>query len=156
MVHALEESWRVLRPEGVLIDLRPIASNPLIEIMSDNAFKAAGHIDDSSCTADDLAADEALDHAVARGLFKPIEIAQFKFSLYWDSIESMQTYVEDSWSESQQIPSEVLMRAKELARKAGNPDKARIQRKLHLGAFDKISTEVELSRIIQHREDSAA
>lgn len=136
-MHALEESWRVLRPNGELIDLRPIASDPLVEIVSDRVSKSAGHLDDSRRRAGDLAADEAIDHVVDRGLFEQDGVKQFRFSLYWNSADEMQAYVEERWSNSAEIPSAVLRQAERLTKMAGHPIKARIQRKMHLATYGK-------------------
>ena len=36
MVHALREAWRVLVPGGCLIDLRPLAKDPPLEVIVDD------------------------------------------------------------------------------------------------------------------------
>lgn len=142
-MHALEESWRVLRPNGELIDLRPISSEPPVEIVSDRVSKSAGQLDDSRGRVNDLAADEALDGVVDRGLFEQDGVMQFRFSLYWNSTNDMQAYVEDRWSNSAEIPSAVLRQAEQLTKMAGDPVKARIQRKMHLATYGKMLIDVE-------------
>ena len=143
MVHALEESWRVLRPNGELIDLRPISSNPSVEIVSDGVSESAGLLDDSRGRANDLAADGALDQVVERGLFEQNGVKQFRFSLYWNSTDVMQAYVEERWSNSAEIPSAVLRQAEQLAKMAIDPVRARIQRKMHLATYGKMQIDIE-------------
>ena len=141
-MHALEESWRVLRPNGELIDLRPIASDPPVEIVSDKVSKSAGHFDDSRRRVGDLAADQALDQVVGRGLFEQDGVKQFRFSLYWNSTDDMQAYVENRWSNGE-IPSAVLKHAEQLTKMARDSVKVRIQRKMHLATYGKMLIDIE-------------
>ena len=62
MVHALREIWRVLAPEGVLLDLRPIADRWPIEVetfrrnvSTVGESQAAGRVEDLPAQlADDM------------------------------------------------------------------------------------------------------
>lgn len=145
MVHALEESWRVLKPSGVMIDLRPISSYPPVEIVSGTESQSAGHIDDTNDRADDIATDEAIDQVLQRGLFEQHKSDQFSFSLYWNSVDDMQAYAEDRWSKSEQIPSHVLRQAKQLMDTAGDAAKIRLRRPVILATYSKTLIDVERS-----------
>ncbi len=143
MVHALEESWRVLRPNGVLIDLRTFSSYPPVEIVSGTESQSAGHIDDTMWLADDLATDEALDQVIERGLFEHHKADQFSFSLYWNSVDDMQAYAEDKCCQDEQIPRHVLRQAKRLADIAGDVAKIRIRQPMILATYGKMPIDVE-------------
>jgi hypothetical protein len=143
MVHALEESWRVLRPNGVMIDVRPVSSYPPVEIVSGTESQLAGHIDDTKDRADDIATDEALDQVLQRGLFEQQKAEQFSFSLYWNSVDDMQTYAKDRWSKDEQIPSHVSRQAKRLVDVAGDAAKIRLRRPVILATYEKMLIDVE-------------
>ncbi len=67
MVRALSEAQRVLKAGGRLIDLRPTMRNRRVELELPSATLFIGEIDSSSSFADHLAANEALDEALAAG-----------------------------------------------------------------------------------------
>ena len=61
MVHALNEIQRVLAPDSILIDLRPLAGNWPIEVASAREIKEAGRATDLEIgLEDDRAANERL------------------------------------------------------------------------------------------------
>lgn len=137
MVRALEESWRVLRSHGVFIDLRPLSTDPPIEILSEAGSGLAGQVDDSPDKDDDRAADEAVEQIVGRGLFHREEIDRFNFSFYWNSVNDMQAYAEERWSDSTKLPSAVLGRARQLEKMAADRVQVRITREMHLATYIK-------------------
>lgn len=137
MVRALEESWRVLKPHGVFIDLRPLSTDPPIEILSEAGSGLAGQVDDSPDKDDDRAADVAVEQIVGRGLFRREEIVRFNFSFYWNSVNDMQAYAEERWSDSTKLPSAVLGRARQLEEMAGDRVQVRITREMHLATYIK-------------------
>jgi hypothetical protein len=112
MVHALLECWRVLRREGTLIDLRPVHSNPPIELMTAGSHYVPGHVIDEPGAADDRAADEAMDEVVRRGYFTPQIQDAFKFAVYWDTLEGLLAYADRKWRDKKRLPSEVLERTR--------------------------------------------
>jgi len=70
MVHALSEARRALKPGGRLIDLRPTMRNRTVELELPGATLYIGAIDSSSTFPDHVAANEALDAALAAGEFR--------------------------------------------------------------------------------------
>ncbi len=97
MVHALEESRRVLTHNGRLIDIRPLSSYPPVEVITSNGARLAGRADDSLGIPDDQAANNAIADAVRQGIFFKDADERFEFFYYWDTMEQMQAYVEDRW-----------------------------------------------------------
>ena len=69
MVHALHEAQRVLQPGGLLIDLRPAPVHRHIGISNDGVYRELGVMREN--LSDDRAANRAVQHVVAEGLFKP-------------------------------------------------------------------------------------
>ena len=70
MVHALSEARRALKPGGRLIDLRPTMRNRTVELELPGATLYIGEIDSSSTFPDHVAANDALDAALAAGEFR--------------------------------------------------------------------------------------
>ena len=71
MVHALSEIRRVLLPDGILIDLRPILDQWQIEVISTRELRETGRVRDFPIG---LADDEAANRSVAQKQ-APVQIA---------------------------------------------------------------------------------
>lgn len=99
MVHALEESRRVLARNGRLIDIRPLSSYPPVEVITSNGARLAGRADDSLGIPDDQAANNAIADAVRQGIFFKDADERFEFFYYWDTMEQMQAYIKDRWDD---------------------------------------------------------
>ena len=100
MVHALSEIQRVLAPDGILIDLRPLADRWQIEVASAQEIKEAGQINDLEIgLADDRAANESMSKGESAGMFIREREEFFPFFYYWDSPNEMKEYIDDSWSD---------------------------------------------------------
>ena len=69
MVHALEEVHRLLKPDGKLIDIHPIAEHSSIEIHRNGKIDLAGQLEVSQWCVDFAEADKALDETIQRGIF---------------------------------------------------------------------------------------
>ena len=112
MVHALLECWRVLGRDGNLIDLRPVHSNPPIEVIAGASRFVAGHLCDEVEAADDVAANEAVDEVVRRGYFAPQMRDTFEFASYGNTLEGLQAYADRKWRDTKQLMPEVVDNAR--------------------------------------------
>jgi hypothetical protein len=137
MVHALEESWRVLAPGGALIDIRPYSNNPAIEILSGQTVTLAGQMDDSLGLPIDLAADDAIQKLVAQGTFLKRYEARFPLAFYWHSLQDLQTYILEKWADSSHLPDETFNKAQALVTAARGPIQIRIQREMLIARYRK-------------------
>ena len=100
MVHALSEIRRLLVPDGILIDLRPLADRWPIEVASSREGKAAGRLTDLEIgLEDDRSANESMIQAKSQGWFLREQEEFFPFFYYWDSPNEMKEYMDESWSE---------------------------------------------------------
>jgi hypothetical protein len=100
MVHALSELRRVLTLAGTLIDLRPLAGNWPVEVVSAREKLTAGYVDDLPAgLEDDAAANAAMSEAENHGLFRRDKEEHFRFNYYWSSPSEMQEYVEEEWAD---------------------------------------------------------
>lgn len=70
MVHALAESWRILRVYGQLIDLRLLTSGWLVEVVGEGEAMLAGRLDDTLRVCHNIASDKATAEVVERGWFR--------------------------------------------------------------------------------------
>ena len=70
MVRALSEARRVLKRGGRLIDMRPTMRNRSVELMLPDASLFIGEIESTITISDHVAANAALDAAMAAGEFR--------------------------------------------------------------------------------------
>ncbi|HEX9385196.1 MAG TPA: hypothetical protein VF918_02665 [Anaerolineales bacterium] len=124
MVHALSEIRRVLVPNGILIDLRPILSHWPIEVISARATYETGHIQDLPLGLDD---DEAANRSIAQaeqdGWFGREAEEFFPFYYAWDSPSEMEEWIIDEWQDFIQLEEE-SKRATRSAWALGDADSA--------------------------------
>jgi hypothetical protein len=100
MVHALQEIRRVLAPGAALIDLRPLAANWPVEVVSGRETREAGRVSDlPRGREDDEAANRTLAQAGEDRWFSREREEFFPFHYYWDSPSEMQQYVEAEWED---------------------------------------------------------
>ena len=99
-MHALDEVRRVLAPDGILIDLRPLADNWRVEVVSLREVKRTGRVEDLPVqTNGDVAANAAIQAAEKRGWFKREQDELFPFFYSWDTPSEMEEFVDDDWSD---------------------------------------------------------
>lgn len=100
MVHALEEIRRVLAPDGILIDLRPLADNWRVEVVSLREVKRTGRVEDlPEQTKGDLASNAAMAEVEKRGWFKREQDELFSFIYSWDTPSEMEEFINDDWKD---------------------------------------------------------
>ena len=107
MVHALSEIRRVLVPNGILIDLRPVLSHWPIEVVSARDIHETGHIQDLPLgLADDHAANQSIAQAEKNGWFMRAAEEFFPFNYSWDSPSEMEEWIADEWEGFIQLDEE--------------------------------------------------
>jgi hypothetical protein len=104
MVHALDEIRRVLTPDGILIDIRPLADRWRIEVESTREVKETGRVDDLPLQVNsDAASNEALKDVEARGWFRRAQEELFPFFYSWDMPSEMEEFIAEDWSDFIQL-----------------------------------------------------
>ncbi len=108
MVHALDEVRRVLVPDGILIDIRPIMDRWPVEVVSLNDFKETGRaVDFPEQINADLAANRAMQEAEARGWFTRERDEFFPFFYSWDTPSEMEEFLVEEWPDFIELSEEV-------------------------------------------------
>ena len=108
MVHALNEIRRVLVPDGILIDLRPVTDRWPVEVASRREVKEAGRLTDLEIGLDDdRSANEAMLQAEAQGWFLRELEEYFPFFYYWDSPNEMKKYIDEEWTDFMAIEEDM-------------------------------------------------
>ena len=98
MVHALAEIRRVLVPQGILVDLRPICSQWEIQVFSAHETRETGRVTDLPLgIEDDQAATQAMAEAESNGWFTRKIETFFPIHYVWDSPSEMEEWVDEEW-----------------------------------------------------------
>jgi hypothetical protein len=137
MVHALHEAWRVLRPEGYLIDLRPAIVHTRIGISGQAGFAELGIWPDS--LDDSRAASRALQQAVQQKLFRPHNAARFKCSIVASSVQDLQDWLDEpSDRAAQQRAARLIERVRDTLRQQPGRCRSAVRVRLSLRALVKV------------------
>ena len=92
MVHALSEARRVLAPGGRLIDLRPTMRNRRVELNLAGTTLFLGEIDATCTFSDHVAANDALDAALAAGDFRLEHRTTFPYVTELDTLGDLREF----------------------------------------------------------------
>ncbi len=131
MVHALDEIRRALKPNGILIDLRPVEDNWTVEIPSSSGLQVAGRLADMPIgLADDAAAFAAMREVESRGWFVNEHSEEFAFFYYWDTPSEMKEWVDDEWEDFEKIEKDVYRKTQSLWASANADARVRVRVKM--------------------------
>ena len=131
MVHALDEIRRTLKPNGILIDLRPVSSNWSVEVSSSTGYQLAGSLNDMPAgLADDEAAFNAMREVESRRWYIKEKEEEFAFFYYWDTPSEMKEFMETEWEDFEKIDEDVFQRTKSLWAVANADARVRVRVKM--------------------------
>ena len=140
MVHALREIHRTLKPNGTLIDLRPVEDNWTVEIPSSSGLQIAGRLSDMPIgIADDTAAFAAMKEVEARGWFVREREEEFAFFYYWDTPSEMKEWIDDEWDTFEKIEEDVYRKAQSLWATANADARVRVRVKMLITKWRRVS-----------------
>ena len=138
MVHALSEIHRVLAPDGILIDLRPILDQwPLEVVTTADRQKAGRAVDLAEPLSDDQAANQAVSEIERRSWFVREREENFPFNYYWDTPAEMREYLDETWDDVIHVEDETWKRLKSLWAVANADARVRIQLKMLITRWKK-------------------
>jgi hypothetical protein len=113
MVHALRQAHRVLKPRGLLIDLRPAPAHRRVGIVSGGRYRRLG------TTRESLDLDRAADRAVRRvrraGLFRLETSVRFDCRRLMDTPADFRAWVSEQVARRAGPPHDRLVRRVERA-----------------------------------------
>lgn len=100
MVHALNEIRRVLIPNGILIDLRPMLDRWQVEVVSARETNVTGRVTDFEVgLADDTAANRSMAQAESNGWFIRERSEFFAYVYSWDTPKEMEEWLAEEWND---------------------------------------------------------
>ena len=100
MVHALDEIRRVLVPDGILIDIRPLMDRWQVEVSSLREIRQTGRVQDFPVgLADDEAANRAIAQASENRWFSGGEQDFFSYCYSWDTPGEMEEWIDTEWED---------------------------------------------------------
>lgn len=138
MVHALDEIRRTLKPNGILIDLRPVEDNWLVEVASQQALTVAGRLTDVPIgQADDEAAFRAMREVESRSWFVREREQEFSFFYYWDTPSEMKEFMDEEWEDFEKIEDSVLKTAQSMWASADADARVRVRVKMLITRWKK-------------------
>ena len=94
MVHALEETRRLLKLDGVLVNILPVPEGYFIEVHHDGRILFAERKRET-LSEDILRAEAAIKRVLDRGLFVIDQKDEFDFRTYGSSVSEVRAYWEE-------------------------------------------------------------
>lgn len=138
MVHALDEVRRTLKPNGMLIDLRPVEANWSVEIVSSAGWQAAGRLSDLPVAVkDDEAAFKAMREAESNGWYIKKQEQEFSFFYYWDTPSEMKEFMDEEWTDFEKLEDHVYQKAKSMWALANADARVRVRVNMLITLWDK-------------------
>ena len=93
MIHALHEAQRVLKPDGLLVDLRPDAVHRRVGVTQADRYRLLGVMRETF--DDDRAADRAVTQVEGEGRLKTVGRTVFDCNRIMDSLDEFQEWLAD-------------------------------------------------------------
>ena len=93
MDHALTEAHRVLKPKGILIDLRPAAKHRRAGLGKGKRWELVGVMHEKF--DDDVAADRAIKQVIRDGLFHQDSRTEFDLDRVMDNLQDLHAWLDD-------------------------------------------------------------
>ncbi len=138
MVHALKEAHRVLVPQGIMVDVRPLSVDVPLEILYEGGRESAGMIDTSPDIELDIAADNAIESILIGRIFIESSKEYFDFAYYWKTIHDLEDDLEEFWKDDVILPEAVILQAHKLINKQRPQTQIRVGLQMKLGKYEKL------------------
>lgn len=134
MVHALEITHGLLKPEGLLIDIHPTGQPPQIEAHVGGEIFLAGHLDETDDFVEYFQADDALAAMTKRGLFELELEGGFTNLLHAPTIMALADFLAAEWSDAV-LAGETIERAADLMGQPGNDREIVLRESVKIARF---------------------
>lgn len=126
-MHALKRIHGLLKPGGVLIDLRPKGNPADFWGYKGEDPILLGHLEETDNFVEYHQAAQAMEEAIEKGWFQVQRIGEFDFAIHADSLEQMRDYLAIEWTDAV-IPEEVWSNAQKLG-----PERITLRDLVHIG-----------------------
>ena len=137
MVDALREARRVLTRRGILIDLRPLVTPIVVEVMVAAEASWTTEVASYSAPEDVAAADAAMRDAISSDWFAQEKSILFDFEIYCDTAAELSVYAKGRKLRGEEIPyGELEQRRAELGAR-GQAPRLRCRRRWRLRTYRK-------------------
>ncbi len=145
MVHALQDAHRVLKPGGILIDLRPAPAHRRIGLGEGRRWRLVGALHE--ILDDDYAADAAIAQLVREKHLRPERNLRFRIDRVMDTMDDIREFI-DEFHERRHLPThapllEELERQRARLRK---PARITVRGPMKLGVLRKLEPAVHETR----------
>ena len=139
MVHALDEIRRTLKPNGVLIDIRPVEENWPVEVNASTGYQVAGRLTDLPiAVADDKAAFNAMREVESRRWYIKEKEEEFAFFYYWDTPSEMKEFMDEEWEGFEKLEESVYNAVKSAWALANADARVRVRVKMLITRWRKL------------------
>jgi len=93
MVHALTEAHRALKPNGILLDIRPAAKHRRAGLGKGKGWRSVGSMREKF--DDDVASDRAVRQAVREGYFRRASQTEINIDRVMDTLQDFRAWLDD-------------------------------------------------------------
>ena len=142
MVHALEQTWRLLKPDGVLVNILPAPGGTFFEVHHD-AIALFSECNRETLSEDVLQAEAAIRQVLVRGLFYIDQEDEFEFHIYGSSVSEVRAYWEEQNAFDEEPKSEERLAREDLLFEQIN----KIMDELGVGAEVALRERVRIARL---------
>jgi hypothetical protein len=113
MVHALEKTCDLLKPDGILLDIHPTNEMAAIAVRLQEQLIPAGWLHESDEYVEYEWADEALQRSIDDRRFALERVGTFEFVWHADTLNDLRAYLAEEWKDAI-IDDMTAMRIEEL------------------------------------------
>jgi len=118
MVHALQQTHRILQPNGLLINVHGLPAPHVIEVHSPETANKVGWLLDREDFESERSAFNTLAKVVTDRYFILENERDFDYNIYVNDLPELQGWLAEWWS-SAILPERIIQRLEELTRDAG-------------------------------------
>jgi hypothetical protein len=93
MVHALQEAYRALRSDGLLVDMRPAPVHRRVSVVRPGRYHFVATMREN--LASDRAAERAIASVLRQGLFELVRASRFDCRRTFDTVEEVRDWLEE-------------------------------------------------------------
>lgn len=126
----------MLRPDGLLLDVRPAPEHPWVEFQRDGSIRRLGQIDDSYRHGTLAASDAALQALIDAGRFIREREVTFTFVYHFETVDEWLAHMAEHWSTGG-VGDELARRARDTLPR-GTSGELRIPRAIHAARLRRV------------------